>query len=368
MTTKLNEINALPARTWRRLGVNGETVDLTDAPSGPFTGECFTGSLPQGVKRYDIIRDRVGFMDDEPEPTLHPEMLQFMREKHNSGQFLLVGRGIKCAEPIVFDYRLDEQNPSVIDDNLFVAEEDSDVTVVLRYTSAESGNAFHCGQTKLIAKKGARLKLVQVQTLNDQSTHFDSVGAMAMDGASIEVIQAEMGARKTFANCVTHLYGEKSTFDHRTVYLGDGKRSIDLSVVADHFGKKTKSEITARGALFGQSSKIFRGTIDFKEGSSGSFGREEENTLLFSPGVRNRTAPLILCAEEDVDGRHAASVGRMDENRLFYLMTRGLSEMDAKKLTIEAEFAPIVAAIPVPEYQREISDFLQRRLCSIEEL
>lgn len=368
MTTKVKKLNALPVRTWRWLGVNGETVDLTDAPDAPYTGECLTGTLPKGVTRYDIIHDNIGFMDDEPEPTLHPELLQFMREKHNSGQFLLIGRGVKAAEPIVFNYELDETNPSVIDDNLFVAEEDSDVTVVLRYTSGESVNAFHCGQTKLIAKRGAHLKLVQVQTLSDRSTHFDAVGAMAMDDASIEVIQAEMGGAKTFANCNTRLLGVKSTFDMRIIYLGDGVRNTDLSVVADHFGKKTKSEITARGALLGQSRKIFRGTIDFKKGSSGSFGREEENTLLFSPRVRNRTAPLILCAEEDVDGRHAASVGRMDENRLFYLMTRGLSELDAKKLTIEAEFAPIVAAIPVPEYRREISDFLQRRLSSVEKL
>ena len=78
--------------------------------------------------------------------------------------------------------------------------------------------------------------------------------------------------------------------------------------------------------LTGSADKILRGTVDFQRGAKRGVGHESEDVLLFSPSARNRTAPLILCGEEEVEGQHAASVGRLDENKLYYLRSRGLSE------------------------------------------
>lgn len=365
MQVKFNEINALPARTWRWMGVNGGEVVNTLPAVKRYTGKPFAGKVPANAEVYDIIADEINFMDDEKDPTLDAEVLKFVRRRHNSGFFVHIAPGGRIEEPLVFDYKIDKNNPAVVDDNLVVAEEGSEVTVVLHY-AGDGAEAFHCGITKLIAKENATIRLIQVQTLGDGCGHFDNVGALAKSGAHIEVLQAELGGKQSYSNCVVQLEGAHGDLAVDTVYLGDGERKVDINVLAEHFGRRTKSEIQARGALLGHSEKIFRGTIDFKKGSSGSKGREEENTVLLSPAVRNRTAPLILCAEEDVDGHHAASTGRIDENRLFYLMSRGLTEVDAKKLIIEAEFAPIVEKIPLPAYRQEISDFLKERLNKIE--
>ncbi len=114
------------------------------------------------------------------------------------------------------------------------------------------------------------------------------------------------------------------------------------------------------------SSKIFRGTIDFKRGAHGAKGREEEHNVLLSSNVRNRTVPVILCAEEDVDGQHAASIGRIDENKLFYMMSRGLSLSDAKKLIIKASFEPVTAQIPLPDIREQISNYVEERINVVE--
>lgn len=366
MQVKWNEINALPVKTWRWMGVNGGTAELTTPQIKNYTGKPFSGKKPAGAEIYDIVRDKVVFMDDEPDLTLHPEVLQFTKKNRNAGFSVRIAPKNHVKEPIVFDYHIDTQNPAVVDENLIVAEEGSAVTVVMHYTSSDNTEGFHCGLTKVIAKKNASVKLVQIQTLGDDCDHFDNLGLLALDGARIEIVQAELGGRRAFANCSEKLAGEGSELDMNAIYLGDGSREIDFNVVAEHFGKRTISNIEAHGALFGSSQKIFRGTIDFKKGSSGSRGREEENTMLLGPGVRNRTAPLILCAEEDVDGHHAASVGHIDAERMFYLMSRGLSELEAKKLLIEAEFEPVTAKIPVPDFREEISDFLKERLNRIE--
>ena len=94
------------------------------------------------------------------------------------------------------------------------------------------------------------------------------------------------------------------------------------------------------GVLTGNADKILRGTIDFRRGAKRGVGHESEDVLLFSPHARNRTAPLILCGEEEVEGQHAASIGRLDEAKLYYLRSRGLSEAQARRLMVDARFAP----------------------------
>lgn len=368
ITINWNGLNPLPSPTWRWMGVNGAQAELTIPPVSRYRGKPYAGGKKDGVQVYDVLDDEIVFMDDEKDPTLHGAVLRFTRQHHNAGFFVHKAPHSRLAEPLVFDYRLDAQNPSLIDDNLVIAEEGSEVTVVMHYASVPDATGFHSGMTKLIAKKNATVRLIQVQTLGDACEHFDNVGALALEGGRVEVIQAELGGRRSFSGCVAQLKGVRSALEYDTVYLGDHERKLDLGVLAEQFGRKTSSVIEARGALLDRSEKIFRGTIDFKKGSSGSRGREQENTMLLSPHVRNRTAPLILCAEENVDGRHAASSGHVDGGRMYYLMSRGLSETEAKKLIIEAEFAPIVQKIPVAALRQEISDFLRERLNSHEGL
>ncbi len=138
--------------------------------------------------------------------------------------------------------------------------------------------------------------------------------------------------------------------------------------MAEHSGKRSKSDIRVNGALLDSSRKTFRGTIDFKPGARQAAGHEREYNLLFGPNVRSRTAPLILCGEEDVEGQHAATSGKVDEAKLFYLMSRGLSELDAKKLMIEAQFLPAVNKIPQESLRNAIFDYVKERLESVESL
>lgn len=361
MHTEIKEFNSLPAKTWRWLGVNGGPAVLDAPEPHGYTREALAAPAPEGA---EISSCPGAAPEEDGGLPLHPGIRELMASKRNAGRFVRIPAGRRIEAPVVLDYRLGGENPAVLDDNLILAEEGSSVTVMMHYAGGPGG--LHCGQTRLIARKGAVIRLIQLQSLSADSRNFDNVAASAGEDASIEVIQAELGGKNTYANCHTRLDGAGSRFTLDVLYFGDGDRTFDLNVVSDQYGRKTRSDIAAHGALLDRSDKIFRGTIDFKKGSAGSVGREDEKTMLFSPQIRNRTAPLIMCAEEDVDGRHSASAGRVNENQLFYLMTRGLSSLEAKKLLIEAEFQPVVDKIPLEAYRREISDFLRERLKNVE--
>lgn len=127
-----------------------------------------------------------------------------------------------------------------------------------------------------------------------------------------------------------------------------------MNYVVTHRGIRSKSQITTRGALKGEANKIFRGTIDFKRGASKSKGAEDEYCMILSPKAKAKAMPLLLCDEDDVSGEHAAASGKIDENKLFYLMSRGLDYNDARRVIIEGAFNPIIDKVEDEATRNEI--------------
>ena len=182
------------------------------------------------------------------------------------------------------------------------------------------------------------------------------------NGAKLEFISADIGRGNFSADVEIDLVGDDSAADFDAVYFGDGNRKLDFNYVIHQRGKRTQATMNVRGALTGRCDKIFRGTLDFQRGAKGSTGRELEEVVILSSGTRNRSVPLMLAAEDEVDGHHAVSVGRLDDEKIFYLMSRGLDKSQAERLIVEAAFNPVVEKIPDENLRAELSDKLQRRL------
>lgn len=361
MNLELSHVNTLPAPTWFRLGINDTKIEEAIPEIHPYEGKYLSTELLQDVE-----------ISSEPFPAVEistgmgDEVRDFTAKNRTCGVTVTVPDGVKAQQPIFLSYRVDETNPSVLDVNTIVAGEGSEVTVVMSYVSPMDFSGFHGGLTMLRAGKNAVIRLIQVQMLGDKCVHYDDVGAECGDNGEISVIQAELGGKSAAAGLKAQLSGFKSLLNLDTIYFGDRSRCIDINYVAEHTGRSSHSEIHASGALLDESRKTFRGTIDFVKGSKRAVGHESEYSLLFSPKVVNRSAPLILCAEEDVEGQHAASAGKIDSNRLFYLMSRGLSELEARKLLIEAQFRPVTDRIPDSALRDAISEYVKERLEAIE--
>ncbi|MBR4382306.1 MAG: SufD family Fe-S cluster assembly protein [Selenomonadaceae bacterium] len=178
----------------------------------------------------------------------------------------------------------------------------------------------------------------------------------------VEFVSADAGRGNFSAVVEIDLRGDDSTAEFDAVYFGDGDRRLDFNYVIRQRGKNTSATMNVRGALNDRCDKIFRGTLDFKRGAKGSVGRELEEVIILSSGTRNRSVPLMLAEEDEVDGHHAVSIGRLDEEKIFYLMSRGLDEAQAQRLIVEAAFNPVVEKIPDENLRSELLDTLQRRL------
>ena len=181
-------------------------------------------------------------------------------------------------------------------------------------------------------------------------------------GAKVEFISADLGRGDFFSDVEIDLRGDDSSANFEAVYFGDGQRKLDFNYVIRQRGKRTQATMNVRGALSDRSNKIFRGTLDFQRGAKGSTGRELEEVIILSSGTRNRSVPLMLAAEDEVDGHHAVSVGRLDEEKIFYLMSRGLDKSEAERLIVEAAFNPVTEKISDENLRVQLLENLRRRL------
>ena len=210
--------------------------------------------------------------------------------------------------------------------------------------------------------EGAELALTYIQFAPTDAPAASRIHARVARGGLFSCTLIEAGAAHTASELHVTLAGDEARADVWGLYFGDETRKIDLNYVIRQEGRRTDANMQVRGALLDHSVKTFRGTLDFIQGARGSVGKEDEEVMLFSPHVRNRSVPLMLSHEGDVDGHHAVSIGRMDEDKLFYLMSRGLDERAAQQLIVEASFEPVLARIEQEELRTEIKDYLERRL------
>ena len=152
----------------------------------------------------------------------------------------------------------------------------------------------------------------------ENNTLYNDIGVETDDKAEIKVTNLFIGGN-VYQGCRVTLSGKESKVEKSIGYFLDGNDKLDMNYVVDHIAPRTECDIDAQGVLEGTSEKVFRGTIDFKNGCAGAVGGEIESVLMRSDDVVCQSIPVILCSEEDVAGNHGASIGKLDEDLLFYM-------------------------------------------------
>lgn len=301
-------INKLPSRTWNWLNVNDATIawdenHTIDLGSDSISAQC---GEKKEVVRLDIMA---------------------------AGDFSR--KGVSISAP-----------------------DGSTVTVIERFVAQGGLNV----NTSLDVGKDAVIKLVQVQNTKSESLLLTNVNAQCAQGGRVELIQIYVGEGNAYADNHVELTGDNSSFKSDVGYLAQRNQRLDMNMVVNHYGKHTECEINASGALRDAAQKVFRGTIDFKKGASGSVGNEKETVMLLGEDVVNKTVPLILCAEENVVGNHGATIGDLDEDTIFYFESRGINRDQAESMLSRAAIERIARTIGDDETERRIIDELDEEI------
>ncbi|MCR5641125.1 MAG: SufD family Fe-S cluster assembly protein [Lachnospiraceae bacterium] len=346
MSEQTIKINHLPAPTWHWLHMNDADVSVPDELLTYIAAD----EVPSGVEK--TVLDA---------PTLGAVATGF--GKHADVIFGGVGEvtsyrtTAEVAAPVRLDYDFSEGANSVNAIEL-IAPEHTEMLVIQHFHSEANGFGFAGVETKYDVAKNAKITLVQVQMLGDDMTFCNNVGGRCDDEGSFHLIQLVLGGKRTYVGSHTALSGVKSNLAVDMAYIVCDDHVLDMNYVADHTGKKTDCVINANGVLRNQAKKTFRGTIDFKRGCAGATGAEAEDVLLMDDGVINQTIPLILCTEEDVEGSHGATIGKLNEDLLFYMESRGMELKDIYEMMARARVDAVCNLIPDEPTRQLVVEYL----------
>lgn len=362
-TKNIEKYHDLSYPKWKRL--NLEVIEIPEATSF-LPQEILCVHKAAGVRilpieealqeaAYQIFDEQEVVFGIDAKYTLHNQLF------HNGGYLIHAKKGQRIEEPLYITYPLNEDHNVLNDYNLIIAEPDSHLQVVIEYRS-EASAGIHNGVTKIFVGRNATVELTKVQNLDDQQIHLDATVSVVEEGGKCTFLSADLGAGVVATDYSAHLQAPYSETEVSTIYLGDGNRKLDIGYHVYHEGRKSKSLMDTKGALLDTSSKVYRGTLRFETGSAGSKGAEKESVILLDERVKADAIPALFCSEDDVEGAHAASAGQVNPNQLFYLMSRGFSENEAKKLIIHASFTPFLEALPLEVLKEAIELELSRRI------
>lgn len=225
-----------------------------------------------------------------------------------------------------------------------VAEKNEKQNVVMVF-SGENDEKLQIVQTHILAKKNAVVNLFKIQILQKEQTIIDETDCECDENASVNVYHIVLGGEKTYIEVKADLNGKKSSFNSRLAYLLKENQELDMNYVVRQIGKKTDCKMNVSGTLKDNAKKTYRGTIDFKKGCSGSKGNEQEETLLLSENAVNKSIPVILCDEEDVEGEHGMTSGRLRDEVLFYMQSRSLSIENAENIIATSKIMSVLSLL-----------------------
>lgn len=286
-----------------------------------------------------------------PDYTNHP-LLQVLNQTVNNPQMITISKSFE--EPLILTFDFDKPSAA---SQIIYAKENTKGTVILIYKGNGPASIL---QTKVYAESYANIHLIKAQLLDSGALHFDDTQVFCEENASVKFTQIELGASHVNSGLHVNLNGYQSSFDSKVAYLCQNDQILDMNHIVYHYGKKSECNMQVDGTLKDNAQKAYRGTIDLKKGCCGAKGHEMEETLLLSPKAVNKSLPVILCDEEDVEGEHGATIGRLSSDILFYMQSRGISEKEAEVLMSRAKIQAAVDLIPDEQVKEQIGTFLEK--------
>ena len=340
--------NFIPCNTWNSTRVNNTEVLLPNLSPKEYS------LVKSENKNLDFSYEKFSFSNELTETlkAFTNLSLDFVSTKENS------------LNKIV-SLELNEENNQLVDIIKIKAEENSTLNLALDYFSKEDIKGFRHTIIEVEAEENSNIKIFLSQRFSLDILSIQSVYYKVKKNANVEFIQVDLGSKENYLSYIGELAEKEANVSINSIYFGKNNQKLDFNYVANQIGQATNYDLSIKGALADRAQKTCRATIDFKRGSSTSKGSEQEYVTLLSDDIRNVAVPILLCTEDDVEGLHAASAGKIDEDILFYIMSRGFSETEAKRLILESKFAETIDLIDNEEIRKRVYTTLSKKLSEV---
>jgi Fe-S cluster assembly protein SufB len=280
----------------------------------------------------------------------------------SGGSFVYVPKGVKVDLPLQAYFRLNTANVGQFERSLIIVDEGAQVHYVEGCTAPQyTSDSFHSGVIEIIVKKGARSRYSTIQNWSTNVYNLVTQRAKVYANATHEWVDANLGSKVTMKYPSCYLmepgaHGEMLSM----AFAGPGQHQ-DAGSKMVHFAPNTTSKVISKSISKGGGRSSYRGLLKVYKGATGVRSNTTCDALILDPRSRSDTYPSIEVDEDDVTIGHEASVSKVGEEQLFYLMSRGLSQEEATTMVVSGFIEPLVKELPM-EYAVEMNRLIQLQM------
>jgi len=334
-------------------------VELDEAVDGQ--GVIFADLSNAATSHPDLVREHLfrtmpGF-DEHKFRALHAAFW-------SGGTFVYVPRGVEVTLPLVAHSHLSTSGAALFPHTLVVAEAGSRVTVIDLYTSNANGErTLACGVNELILGDAAQVRYVAVQEWGASMWEVGSVirAHLARD-ATLHSLVVGLGGGLVKVDVESQLFGQGASSEMLGVYFGAAKQHFDFHTLQEHRAPSTMSELLYKGAVTDHAHTVFAGLIRVDWGAQKTNAFQANRNLILSATARSDSIPKLEIMANDLRCTHGSATSRLNEEHIFYLMSRGLSRDQATHMIVEGFFADIFDRIPIERVRAHLEQRIAEKM------
>ncbi len=360
--------------TYDRLGIpEAEKQRLVSGIAAQYESEVVYHQIQKELEDQGVI-----FLDTDSGLKQYPELFQeyfgsvipvgdnkfaaLNTSVWSGGSFIYVPKGVHVDIPLQAYFRINTENMGQFERTLIIVDEGAYVHYVEGCTApVYSSDSLHSAVVEIIVKKNARCRYTTIQNWSNNVYNLVTKRAIAHEGATMEWVDGNIGSKVTMKYPAVWMVGEHAKGEVMSIaFSGEGQHQ-DAGAKMVHAAPNTSSTIISKSVARGGGRTSYRGLVQINEGAHGSRSTVKCDALLVDGISRSDTYPYVDVREDDVSMGHEATVSKVSEEQLFYLMSRGLTEDEAMAMIVRGFVEPIARELPM-EYALELNRLIELQM------
>ncbi len=359
--------------TFDKLGIPEAEKKYLAGVKAQFESEVVYGSLQEDLGKKGVL-----FTDTDSAVKEHPELLREYFGKiipptdnkfaalnsavWSGGSFIYVPPGVKIDFPLQAYFRINAEQMGQFERTLIIVDEGAEVHYVEGCTAPMyTTESLHSAVVEVIVKKNGRCRYTTIQNWANNIYNLVTKRAMAYENALMEWVDGNLGSKLTMKYPAVYLMEPGARGEILSIAFSSKGQHQDAGAKVVHCAPHTKSRIISKSISKNGGRSSYRGLCKVEDGAVGSKSNVVCDALILDPKSRSDTYPYIEVDEQDVQIEHEASVSRIGEEQLFYLMSRGLTEAEASSMIVSGFIEPLIKELPM-EYAVEMNRLIELQM------
>jgi Fe-S cluster assembly protein SufB len=359
--------------TFEKLGIPEAERKFLSGVKAQFESEVVYGSLKEDMAEKGVL-----FTDTDTAVREHPDLLReyfgtvippddnkfaaLNSAVWSGGSFIYVPPGVKVEFPLQAYFRINAESMGQFERTLIIVDEGAEIHYVEGCTAPMyTTESLHSAVVEILVKRGGRCRYTTIQNWANNIYNLVTKRAMAYRDATMEWVDGNLGSRLTMKYPAVYMMEPGARGEILSIAFASAGQHQDAGAKLVHCAPHTSGQITSKSISKNGGRSSYRGLVKVEKGATNSKSKVVCDALILDAASRSDTYPYIEIAEKDVSIGHEASVSRIGEEQLFYLMSRGLSESEASTMIVNGFIEPLVKELPM-EYAVEMNRLIQLQM------